>query len=85
MPRYGFSLATGRFQPEAALLDYQAAVFDVEQPRVLGDGACLGRRDAQLQPQGRGTGRDGLAGDVRRLVRMRSTMASVSVIVTSGC
>src|SRR5690348_16201 len=41
----------GDFQVEAALLDDQAAVLDVEQPGVLGDGPRLGRGDAQLQPQ----------------------------------
>src|SRR6266704_1079831 len=60
-------LAAGGLQAEAALLDQQAAVFHVEQPGVLGDGPGLGRGDAQLQPQGGGSRRHRLAGDVRRL------------------
>src|SRR5581483_12375030 len=54
----------GRVQAEAALLDDQAAVLDVEQAGVLGDGPGLGRGDAQLEPQRGGARRDRLAGDV---------------------
>src|ERR1022692_3941830 len=59
----------GCSQPQAPLLDDQAAIFHVEQPGLLGDGACLRRGDAQLQPQGRGASRHGLAGEIRRLLR----------------
>jgi Ser/Thr protein kinase RdoA (MazF antagonist) len=41
-------LAARSVEPEAALLDEQAAVFHVEQSGVLGDGPGLGRGDAQL-------------------------------------
>jgi len=60
-------LTAGCFQPEAAPLDDQAAILHVKQPGAVGNGTCLRRGDAQLQPQGCGPRRDGLAGDVRRL------------------
>ena len=53
-------------QAQPALLDDQAAVFDVEQARCLGDVAGLGGRDAELQPQRARAGRDGLPRDVGR-------------------
>jgi hypothetical protein len=59
----------GRVQPQAALLDDQAAIFYVQQSGLPGDGTCLRRRDAQLQPQGRGTRCHRLTGDIRRLPR----------------
>ena len=41
----------GGVQGEAALLDYQAAVFDVEEAGVLGDGPGLSRAVAQVRAQ----------------------------------
>src|ERR1022692_5257444 len=60
---------TGCSQLQAPLLDDQAAIFYVEQPGLLGDGTCLLRGDAQLQPQGGGARCYGLTGDIRRLLR----------------
>ena len=56
-------------QAKAPLLDDQAAVLDVEHARNLGDIPRLHRGDAQLEPQGGGTGSDGLSSDVGRLPR----------------
>jgi hypothetical protein len=41
-------LRPGGVEAEAAALDRQAVIIHVEQPGRLGDGAGLGRGDAQL-------------------------------------
>ena len=69
-------LGRGGAQAEAALLDDQAAVLDVQQPGVLGDGPRLGRGDAELEPQRGGPGRHRLAGDVGGLAGGRNTSTS---------
>jgi rusticyanin len=60
---------TGRVEAEAAPLDGQAAVLDVQQPGAGGDRAGFRRLDAELQPERGGSRRDGLPRDVRRLPR----------------